>query len=370
MNGVALYPERQHWRALGGRLFTLLGYADDVAIISRDLAALRIRLLRMEDVCSRAGVSLSTKAKLFQVNTFAEPCVSGVQPRDLHIDTVTTLTYLGSEFTWTPGHRGPIHDRLTKAQAAFALLRRIWDGPLPMRIKFLLYHSLVRPVALYGVETWTILPANEGQLDALDMECLRRIYHIPLLQHLINTDTRGRAQSPVTLSEACGQHRLRYYGRLSRIPNQCPSKIALWNDAGTGWTRSTGTRPRGGPLGLTFRSSPTTGTSTEKRRFTQTESTASQPGQDLDLREMGKETLHITPRHTHTNTQAHTYKAQHRYGRPPSVRSKVKKKRPSPCALLPSNVFFTGAVVPSAQPPTADTRESVRLTPPPSRGNS
>ena len=70
------------------------------------------------------------------------------------------------------------------------------------------------------------VPSHEGQLDTMDMECIRRISYVSLLQHHTNTDIRDRAQSPVSLSEACRQHRLRYYGHLCCIP-----KVALWNEA-------------------------------------------------------------------------------------------------------------------------------------------
>ena len=231
MKGVETYPERQRWPALGGKIIPLLGYADDIAMISRDMVTLRARMLRLEEICRRAGFDLSTKTKLLAFNMFAEMTPGGMQLRDLTIEPVPTFTYLGSEVNADLDIGATISDRLTKARTVFAMLRRIWEEHLPMKLKSLLYNSLVRPVALYGAETWTTLPAHENQIDAFDMECLRRLTHISLLQHLTNQEVRSRAQCPVALSEVCRQYRLRYYGHLCRLPHRRLPKHALWYDA-------------------------------------------------------------------------------------------------------------------------------------------
>ena len=90
-----------------------------------------------------------------------------------------------------------------------------------------MFHSLVRPVALYGAETWTLLPSLEHIVDTQDMTWVRQIAGVTLYDELTNAEVRRRAHCPVPLSEACRQARLRYFGHLSRLADGRAPKAAL-----------------------------------------------------------------------------------------------------------------------------------------------
>ena len=45
-------PERTLWPILGNTLLALLGYADDIVLISRTMAALRARMHTVENTCT------------------------------------------------------------------------------------------------------------------------------------------------------------------------------------------------------------------------------------------------------------------------------------------------------------------------------
>ena len=84
------------------------------------------------------------------------------------------------------------------------MLQRLWTAsPLPIRIKALMYNTLVRPVALYGAETWVPLPSQEHILDVADMGWIRQIVGVSLRQEIPNPKIRRRAQCLVTLSATC-----------------------------------------------------------------------------------------------------------------------------------------------------------------------
>ena len=92
------------------------------------------------------------------------------------------------------------------------------------------YHSLVRPIALYGAETWALLPSMEKIVDVAEMRWVRRLSGITLDRELPNDEVHRRARVPVSLSEACRQARLRYYGHVSRLPADRAPAIALFKD--------------------------------------------------------------------------------------------------------------------------------------------
>ena len=113
----------------------------------------------------------------------------------------------------------------------YHMLRRVWNTRrLSIRLKALMYQSLVRPVALYGAETWALMPTLERILDTTEMSWLRQLVHVSRWQELTNDEVRRRAQCPVALSEVARQARLRYYGHLSRLPHERAPNRALLRD--------------------------------------------------------------------------------------------------------------------------------------------
>ena len=240
MKGIEHWPERCNWPVMGSTLLPLLGYADDLVLVARRLPALRARLLRLEAICSRAGMCLSTKTKVLYIHPAPGTETPAIPLRDLTVEPVTSFIYLGSEVNGNLNLDDTIRDRMSKAGAVFGMLRRIWAGTLPLHLKTRMYLTLVRPVALYGAETWTLLPAQERSLDAAEMRWIRQLLGVHPLDLVPNTELRARAHCPVSLSEVCRQYRLRYYGHLCRIPFKRTQKVALLQ-------RPAGTRRPGRP---------------------------------------------------------------------------------------------------------------------------
>ena len=132
MRGVTTWPERTNWPALGGSLLALLGYADDLALTARNMATLQQRMSKLEDTCTRTGLSLSVKTKLLHLNPSSMSQPRGLQPKNFAAETVSTVVrlyrlYLGDEVNNSSDLQGTMRARLTKAHAVFALLRQIWS---------------------------------------------------------------------------------------------------------------------------------------------------------------------------------------------------------------------------------------------------
>jgi hypothetical protein len=233
MQGIDSFPERTHWPVLGGSLLTLLGYADDLALTAREMAALASRMHKFEDVCARVGMRISTKTKLMHINPLPHPGSADtsrpppLQLQGFTVDPVDRFTYLGSDVNAALDLATTIQDRLTKAGTVFAQLSRIWTAKhLSMALKAKMYLTLVRPIALYGAETWTLLPSQEHLVDTMEMRWLRQLAKVSLREELHNDEIRRRSQCPTPLSEACRQARLRYYGHLSRLPpSRAPNMV-------------------------------------------------------------------------------------------------------------------------------------------------
>ena len=95
--------------------------------------------------------------------------------------------HLGATVDKEGGGSKDIMNRLQKAQKAFQLLRKAWAARgIGRRTKIRLFKTLIRPVLLYGCETWKITKAGERKLNSFQFQCLRRIMTITWQQRMTN----------------------------------------------------------------------------------------------------------------------------------------------------------------------------------------
>ena len=78
--------------------------------------------------------------------------------------------------------------RLGKAKTAFRKLKRIWGSKRYNRkTKIRLFNALVKPVLLYGSETWKTNVQDNRELDSFQYQCLKRSLGI-FWPYIVSTD--------------------------------------------------------------------------------------------------------------------------------------------------------------------------------------
>ena len=71
------------------------------------------------------------------------------------LEEVEHFTYLGSIVNQKGGADADIKVRIGKARSAFKKMRNVWNSSsLSTKTKIRLFNSTVKPVLLYGSETW------------------------------------------------------------------------------------------------------------------------------------------------------------------------------------------------------------------------
>ena len=91
-----------------------------------------------------------------------------------------------------------------------------------------LYEALVKPVALYGAECWTLKAEDEQKILVAEMSWLSRILGVSRRQHIIR-DKLGQQE---TLVQKIPTRRLIWFGHVTRMKTTQFPNMALVNREG------------------------------------------------------------------------------------------------------------------------------------------
>ena len=76
------------------------------------------------------------------------------------------LLHLGVTVSKEGGGTQDIHNRVVKARGVFLRLKKIWSSnSINRRTKVMLYKTAVKPVLIYGCETWKMNKSDENKID-------------------------------------------------------------------------------------------------------------------------------------------------------------------------------------------------------------
>jgi len=96
---------------------------------------------------------------------------------------------------------------------------------LSLQTKIRLYNALVISVLLYGSETWTLLKADERQLEAFHMNCQQRILEIRWFHFVTNASiTSQTGEEGLAIRISRRQHFI--FGHVRRLPEARPAHSA------------------------------------------------------------------------------------------------------------------------------------------------
>ena len=141
---------------------------------------------------------------------------------DLHIRTTageelkqtTSFKYLGSVISEEGGCELEVRQRIKAGWAKWRQVSGvILDKKVPMKLRIKVYKTVIRPVLLYGSETWAMRRKEEGALERTEMRMLRWILGISLLERIESEDIRKRAGVCKITDKAC-ESRMRWYGHV------------------------------------------------------------------------------------------------------------------------------------------------------------
>ena len=185
------------------------------------------------------------------------------------IEDVDRFVYLSATVSKEGGVTEDIHNRVVKARGVFLRLKKIWSSnsisrrtkvrlyktlvkPVLMygcdtwkmnksdenkigisrRTKVKLYKTLVKPVLMYGCETWKMNISDENKIDVFQSRCLRRIFKIRWQERITNKKVLMMAEME-NLSEDVRRRRWKFIGHIMwKEPNNDCRTALTWTPEG------------------------------------------------------------------------------------------------------------------------------------------
>ena len=222
-NGFLL--ARRVGRRVPEQRISVLGYADDLALVSSSASGAQAMLNSLVTTARRVGLQLNaTKTEVL--------CVPGPQVdiffEEAPLPTSTSFVYLGGRI---PNCSEDLRRRKRLAWRAFGRLRAVFSSvALSDVLRARLFSATIETVLLYNAVTWTMTHSLEAELDAAHSHLLRATFNIHWPDRVRNVDLYRRAgMRPPSLK--LREDRQSLVGDLIRTENTCPQplqKTILW----------------------------------------------------------------------------------------------------------------------------------------------
>ena len=202
-----------------------MDFADDLALLSHSHQQIQDKTTELETTSSQVGLKIHEgKTKILKINTKSEDPVT---LRGSELEEVEAFTYLGSIIDKQGGTDADVRARIGKARAAYLQLKNIWSSKVvSTRTKIRLFNSNIKPVLLYGAETWRTTKTTTTKVQTFINSCLRRILQIRWPDTIRNSDLWQRTNQLPTENEI-RRRRWGWIGHTLRKPASNTTRMTL-----------------------------------------------------------------------------------------------------------------------------------------------
>ena len=211
-----------------------LDFADNLAILSRTQQQMQEKTSMVADNSDRLGLKVHRGKTKVLMNSTAVNIVPITLEGNGQED-VTSFTYLGSIVDNQGGTDANVKVRTGRGRAAFFQVKNNWTSPnLTFKIKIRIFNTTVKPVLLYGAETWRTTAATLKKIQTFINTCLRKILRIrwPESESISNRELWKQTKQQPAEDEVL-QRCWRWIGHTLRKRMTCITCQALtWNPQG------------------------------------------------------------------------------------------------------------------------------------------
>lgn len=219
-----------------GTIFTsskqVTAFADDADLMGRGTIAIKEMFVEMDREAETIGLKISEdKTKYLTLDRKQGSRIGqNITIDDYNFEVVQSFRYLGSIINTDNDVDEEIKTRLMQGNRCFYALKHLFRNSLVSRnTKLRLYKTLIRPIVMYGCETWSLTQRQESQFNCFERRVLRSICG-PLCEQ-----GRWRIRTNRELTEIYGDEtlvgaiksaRLRWAGHVARMDeDRMPKKV-------------------------------------------------------------------------------------------------------------------------------------------------
>lgn len=211
-----------------------LAFADDVVILGRSVKYINDTVKDMSEVAEQIGLSInSMKTKYMRNKQESTENMDEITIKinNQNYERVNSFKYLGTEITSANDIETEIKARLSTANKAYYAFQTLFKKRYISRsLKVQIYKTVIRPIAIYGAESWTLTKKSEELVRIWERKILRKIYGPTcdngLWRMKMNHELYDKFKSPDIIA-IIKVRRLEWLGHVMRMQNQRTAKKIL-----------------------------------------------------------------------------------------------------------------------------------------------
>ena len=216
-------------------------YADDVDIVGRRFDA----VAEQYTVLKREAEKVALRVNTSKTKYLLAGCRTGEDRNRIRsgsltmngdeFEVVEEFVYLGSLVTSDDNCSRETRRRIiARSRAYYGLHKTLRSGKLHRNTKCTMYRTLIRPVVLYGYESWTMLEEDLRALEVFERRVLRTIFGG--VQERVGGRLVWRRRMNHELAQLFGgpsirkvtkAGRIRWMGHVVRMPDNNPAKLVF-----------------------------------------------------------------------------------------------------------------------------------------------
>ena len=224
----------------------LTAFADDTDLLGRGILKVKESFVEMDMEARKVGLVVSEDKTKYMVldRSHGTRIGQNLTMNEYNFEVVQSFKYLGSIVNVANDLDEELKTRTIQANRCFYALKHLFRSKLlNIATKYRLYKTLVRTVAIYASETWTLTSNQENRLKCFERKIQRSICGP------IKVNDMWRIRMNIELVEIFGREnivsviksaRLRWLGHVMRMSDDRVAKKVFVNNV-------EGTRPRGRP---------------------------------------------------------------------------------------------------------------------------
>ena len=203
-------------------IITELQYADDCMLVAHSPDELQEALESLSGVYRDLGLAVNTnKTEIMFQWSGERPLVDPIMKiGQAELNTVTQFSYLGSILAADCTADAEINQRINKASASFAQIKKrvITNHNLHIATKVAVYRAICLSVLLYASETFTLYRRHIKLLESFHMRCLKKILKLTWQDRVSYVDILQRT-GMVSAECLLLRNGLRWAGHVLRMPD-------------------------------------------------------------------------------------------------------------------------------------------------------